>query len=422
MTRLSVLFVGATALAASIMTVLARTSDNSFSNDVEHHQYHEPPIERKTLRRRAISEQQLQVLEKQRSIDDIVKQTIALGTFEKALKESGVEVLLSTIHEKQSSVSGRGDAAAAGVTILMPWNAAFETLPEGFLDRIMEREWSLHRQNLLLYHTYIGSLPYSNTQSSSSLSTASSTTTLKMANGETIVLYRDNNGNTMQFEHSNVVAYEAASNNGYAYVVDKVLAPSFMSKTIMDLLATTIMSPLPSSLLAPMTTTTSTSASTSTFATLIVTAALEDLLRHSTASLTVFCPSNEAFAALGEGMLIYLQSSDGAEILQEILTYHIVSGVYASVNMMMMPNENNNNGLLLPTLFNENTLTIAMDDENVFTVDGVPVVMADALAVNGIIHVIAKVLTPPVPTSTTTAPAANPTTADTSGGGLTPLV
>jgi transforming growth factor-beta-induced protein len=200
-----------------------------------------------------------------------------------------------------------------------------------------------------------------------------------MANGEVVVLNMDN-GN-IHIENANVVAYERAS-DGHVYIIDKVLAPSFMSNTIMDILT---------SWSSSESATTSTSTSTSTFVALIVTAGLEDLLSHSRAALTVFSPSNHAFAALGDGTLAYLQSIDGAEMLQQIITYHIVSGVYPSVNI---PNGNSE----LRSLFNGNNLSIEKhdnNDDNAFTVNGVLVTVADTLAINGIVHIIPTVLTPP---------------------------
>lgn len=369
MAGFAILFVAAAALAAP-MTVLAINNDVA---SIQEDQYY-APRNRKTLRRTLTEEAQQQQKQHQRSIGAIAEQTIALSTFQNALKES-VQVL-GTLN------TYLGDAA---VTALMPWNQAFDTLPDGFLERLMESDWILHRQNLLLYHIHIGnSLPYS-----SHPSTSSTTSTLSMANGETIVL-NINNGN-MQFEnYANVVAYEEAS-NGYAYIIDKVLAPSFMSNTIMDIVTSSSSS---SSLATP-------TSSTSTFATLIVTAGLENLLSHSRAAFTVFCPSNEAVAALGEATLAYLQSSDGAEMLQQIITYHIVSGVYASVNMITK--EEGSNRITLRSLLDGSNLSIEMvDHDDMFTVDGVLVTMADTLAMNGIVHIIPKVLTPPSMWLTTT--------------------
>lgn len=98
---------------------------------------------------------------------------------------------------------------------------------------------------------------------------------------------------------------------------------------------------------------------------------------------TVFAPTDEAFAALPEGVLDKLLLPENQAVLAQILTYHVVSGE--------VPASAVETGAV-PTV--ESTeLDVVADDSGV-TVDGANVVTTDVMASNGIIHVIDAVLIP----------------------------
>lgn len=102
---------------------------------------------------------------------------------------------------------------------------------------------------------------------------------------------------------------------------------------------------------------------------------------------TVFAPRNEAFDALGADVIQALLDTDNADLLAEILTFHVVPGVAAFSSGLT-------DGQTVTTLQGEQ-LTIGVSGSTV-TVNGATVVTADVEATNGVIHIIDAVLVPEV--------------------------
>ena len=100
--------------------------------------------------------------------------------------------------------------------------------------------------------------------------------------------------------------------------------------------------------------------------------------------LTVFAPTDDAFAALPEGLVDCLLLPENKEALTAILTYHVVDGAVMSTDLTDGP---------VPTLQGEE-ITVDLSD-GVTLNDSVKVVTADIEASNGVIHVIDGVLVPP---------------------------
>jgi uncharacterized surface protein with fasciclin (FAS1) repeats len=108
--------------------------------------------------------------------------------------------------------------------------------------------------------------------------------------------------------------------------------------------------------------------------------------------LTVFAPTDEAFAALPEGTVENLLKPENQAQLQAVLLYHVVPGRVMA-------------GSLAPGTVNAETLegaTLKIDKsagwtekQRTITVNGANVVSSDVAASNGVIHVIDAVLLPP---------------------------
>lgn len=100
--------------------------------------------------------------------------------------------------------------------------------------------------------------------------------------------------------------------------------------------------------------------------------------------LTVFAPTDEAFAALPAGTVEELLKPENKDKLVDILTYHVLPGaVMASdVNAKKLDVE----------MLNGDTATVTGWDG--VKIDGASVVSADIEASNGVIHVIDKVILP----------------------------
>lgn len=107
---------------------------------------------------------------------------------------------------------------------------------------------------------------------------------------------------------------------------------------------------------------------------------------------TVFAPTDEAFSKLPKPVIHIITNNKTA--LTDVLTYHVVSGTVKSTDL--------SNEQLAPSLFANHNIRINIyGGGKVITADGSPVVVADQLASNGVIHVVSKVLFP-IPFGTVT--------------------
>ena len=104
--------------------------------------------------------------------------------------------------------------------------------------------------------------------------------------------------------------------------------------------------------------------------------------------LTVFAPTDDAFAALPEGTVENLLKPENKDQLAAILTYHVVGQKIMSGDIPDATTE-------VETLSSgdDKTITVVKSSTGV-TVDGATVVTADIEADNGVIHVIDKVILP----------------------------
>jgi len=100
--------------------------------------------------------------------------------------------------------------------------------------------------------------------------------------------------------------------------------------------------------------------------------------------LTVFAPTDEAFAALPAGTLDGLLADP--EALKKVLLYHVVSGKVTSDQVVGLTTANSVEG---------SPIAIGVKDGTVYLNDASKVVTVDVMASNGVIHVIDAVILPP---------------------------
>jgi uncharacterized surface protein with fasciclin (FAS1) repeats len=113
-------------------------------------------------------------------------------------------------------------------------------------------------------------------------------------------------------------------------------------------------------------------------------AGLEDALR-APGPLTVFAPTDEAFAALPAGTVESLLEPGNRDQLTSILTYHVAGNSYPASQIVGRRG-------VIPSLQGAN---LHVDGTGAgVTVGGANVTSADVIATNGIIHVIDAVLLP----------------------------
>jgi uncharacterized surface protein with fasciclin (FAS1) repeats len=104
--------------------------------------------------------------------------------------------------------------------------------------------------------------------------------------------------------------------------------------------------------------------------------------------LTVFAPTDEAFAKLPAGTVDDLLKPENKDKLAAILKYHVVASKIMAADIK--------DGKTEVTTMKEggDTMIEVMKDANGVTVDGAKVVTADIAADNGVIHVIDAVILP----------------------------
>ncbi len=115
----------------------------------------------------------------------------------------------------------------------------------------------------------------------------------------------------------------------------------------------------------------------------VTAAGLVDTL-SSEGPFTVLAPTDDAFAALPEGLVDCLLLEENVDTLSAILTYHVVSGEVMSTDLTDGP---------VATVQTEE-ITVDLTD-GVTLNETVNVVIADVPASNGVIHAIDGVLLPP---------------------------
>jgi uncharacterized surface protein with fasciclin (FAS1) repeats len=240
-------------------------------------------------------------------------------------------------------------APDAGLTVFAPTDDAFAALPEGLVATLLEPEWILHLQDVLTYHVV------ADVVESSALSDGQVVT---MLNGEpaTVTI----SSGIVMINEATVVSADVPASNGIAHVIDGVLTPSFLSRTVADL-----------------------GEDYSTLATFLTSASLVSALQGD-GPFTVFAPNNAAFAALPAETLAAV-GSDTA-LLTSILTYHVVPAVLPSTIL--------EDGATATTL-NGADITVSIMMGGTVMVSGATVVEPNILASNGIVHGIDQLMMPP---------------------------
>jgi uncharacterized surface protein with fasciclin (FAS1) repeats len=122
-----------------------------------------------------------------------------------------------------------------------------------------------------------------------------------------------------------------------------------------------------------------------TFVAVVKDAGLESTLNEG-GPYTVFAPTNEAFDKLPAGTLDNLKNNK--ELVNNVLTYHVVSGEYRAANLA-----DGSNPVL--TTLEGGTLPVNVTEDGNITVGTATVVTSNIAADNGVIHGIDEVLIPP---------------------------
>jgi transforming growth factor-beta-induced protein len=261
------------------------------------------------------------------------------------------------------------------LTTFIPLDSAFQDNVDFWNDIIDNPIWFYHSDCAISYHLHLGTLTtpqwqYISTASTLLLETIAlgtdPATGAFLANGQPLV-----DGGT-----------DIATETGIIHYLDSPLIPRCLSDTIADFLI-----------------------NSSAFTILVELAGIAGLLEalEETRPLTLFAPTNDAFAKLDAATLEFLRNNP--EELSEILLYHVYIG-----NLNISPEFN---GVEVPTASNA-TFTLQVDPGTgaAFVNGESSVIAPNNLAFNGFLHAVDTVLMPPTVTPTTIAPVTGaPTTA-----------
>ncbi|MCC7388353.1 MAG: fasciclin domain-containing protein [Phycisphaerales bacterium] len=235
-------------------------------------------------------------------------------------------------------------------TVFAPTDEAFALLPKGTVETLLKPENKAKLAALLKFHVVPGVLD------SRQVTRLSGATSL---NGQRIGFSSTDTG--VSIDGATVVKADIGCSNGVIHVIDRVIMPAG------DNIA-------------------GVAQSAGMFGTLLSAAQAAGLVPALTgqADLTVFAPTDEAFALLPKGTVETLLKPENKDKLASILKYHVVAGrVYAADAAKLSAAET----------LNGQSVVIDLAD-GALRIDGARVVKADIDASNGVIHVIDRVILP----------------------------
>ena len=244
-------------------------------------------------------------------------------------------------------------------TVFAPTNEAFAKIPEATLTSLLNNEAAL--TNLLTYHVVPNERLFSFRLGNRSF-TALNEGTLTAATAWRRSFWWWSS--EIKINDSTVVEPNLRASNGVIHGIDTVLDPEFMApQTLLELVGG--------------------NENFSTLALLIEQAGFSRLLDSEHLELTVFAPTNEAFANLPGEVLEAVQND--RDLLRFVLKNHILRGAVESTEL---------------TTGEVRTVGRTMLDvvvgEEAITVGPATVIDPDLLASNGVAHVIDQVLVPEI--------------------------
>ena len=270
---------------------------------------------------------------------DIVETAVAAGQFKTLAAALQAADLVAAL-------KGKGP-----FTVFAPTDEAFAKLPKGTVEGLLTPKSKDALTGILTYHVVAGSVQ------AADVVKLSNATTL---NGQRVDIAVKDGG--VMVDGAKVVVTDIKCSNGVIHVIDSVILPASDN--------------IPA-----------TAVKAGTFKTLVAAAKAAGLVDALSGDkpLTVFAPSDEAFARLPEGTVASLLKPENIDQLKQILLYHVVEGrVYSDQALKLKE---------APTLAGS-TLKISARKKGAF-INKSKLTALDIEASNGVIHVIDAVLMPP---------------------------
>ncbi|MDA1159614.1 MAG: fasciclin domain-containing protein [Planctomycetota bacterium] len=270
---------------------------------------------------------------------DIVETAVAAGQFKTLAAALQAADLVDAL-------KGKGP-----FTVFAPTDEAFAKLPKGTVEELLKPKSKDALTGILTYHVVAGSVQ------AADVVKLSNATTL---NGQRVDIAVKDGG--VMVDGAKVVVTDIKCSNGVIHVIDSVILPASAN--------------IPA-----------TAVKAGTFKMLVAAAKAAGLVEALSGDkpLTVFAPSDEAFARLPEGTVASLLKPENIGQLKQILLSHVVEGrVYSDQALKLKE---------APTLAGSK-LKISASKKGAF-INKSKLTALDIEASNGVIHVIDAVLMPP---------------------------
>jgi uncharacterized surface protein with fasciclin (FAS1) repeats len=269
---------------------------------------------------------------------DIVDTAVSAGSFKTLVAAVKAAGLVDTL-------KGPGP-----FTVFAPTDDAFEQLPKGTLESLLKPQNKKKLADILTLHVVSGRL------------TAADVTSLPRANTVqgTDILFAVT-PNSVRVDRAGVVKADIYATNGVIHVIDGVLLPKDVVET---------------------------AAVAGQFQTLLAAAeaaGLVDALKAPDVALTIFAPTDKAFAALPAGTIEDLLKPENRDRLTAILKHHVLP------KRVILTKQS------VDTLQGDSLEVQAVGPVKV---EEASIILADIVASNGVVHAIDTVLLPELPETT----------------------
>ena len=271
---------------------------------------------------------------------DIVSTALADGRF-------GTLGKLLTEAKLLETLQGKGP-----FTVFAPTDEAFAKMPKETVVDLLKPENREKLQSILTFHVIAGSVDLSGALSAGQATTVQGAPlTVKFAEG------------SVRINEANLVNADIKCSNGVIHVIDSVILP-----------------PKPANDLA------SVAEKAGSFKTLLAAVKAAGLMEVLTGdqALTVFAPTDEAFAKLPKGTVEALLKPENRDKLKSVLALHVVPGKVSAGDALNAGQSKALSG---------GSLEFGISD-GLFQVNGSTIVKTDIKCDNGLIHVIDAVLLP----------------------------
>ena len=270
---------------------------------------------------------------------DIVDTAVAAGKFKTLAAALGAADLVETL---------KGDGP---FTVFAPTDEAFAKLPKGTVEELLKPENKGKLAGILTYHVVPGKVMAKQVVGVTGANTV---------NGQRVDVKVD--GSNVMIDGAKVVTTDIECDNGVIHIIDSVILPA--DKNIVE-----------------------TASAAGSFKTLLAAAEAAGLVGALTGEtdLTVFAPTDEAFAKLPKGTVESLLKPEAKDKLAAILKYHVVAGRVYSDAAVAAKSAKTLEGT--PIKISTSGKTAMINDAKLLT--------TDIDASNGVIHVIDTVLLPP---------------------------